>query len=82
MELSPGRTGILVGQLRTERLQVVLTHAAPIHPEPDSFVADELHGADGFVNRRLLGMVGSEFVFQNQHECLASWPLHESRFRA
>src|SRR5689334_18422595 len=34
--------GILVRQLRAERLHVVLTDAAPIHPEPDGLVADEL----------------------------------------
>ncbi len=74
--------GEVFSKLRAERLKLIRTHTSRIHPEPKCFVADELHRANGVIDRGLLGLVGSEFVLQNQHECLASWPLHGSGFRA
>ena len=73
--IEPGGKGVVLGPLRTEGLQVILTDAsrcAPvlrggIHPEPDSFVPDELHGADGFINGALLGLIHPQLVFEYQH---------------
>jgi hypothetical protein len=46
--------------------------------EPQTLVVNELHGPDGFVNRALLGLVGSQLVFPNEHARLAFWlPLGE-----
>src|SRR5581483_10605962 len=74
--IEAGRKGVVFGKLRTERLKVILPDAPRVHPEPQRLIAYKLRGTNRFVNRGLLGLVGPEFVFQNQHGYLAFWRLH------
>ncbi len=80
--IEPGGKGIRFCQLRAEGLQVVLAHAASIHPESDGFVADKLCDANGLINRALLACVRSQLVFEYQHGCLACGRLHGWQFPA
>ncbi len=53
---------VVVRQAGAEDLQVIGAHTPPIHPQAHGFVADELGGADGFVNRRGLGAGEAQLV--------------------
>ena len=65
--VEPSSKWIVFGKLRAERLQVRLTDATPVHPKPNGFVANELRGADGFVNPGLLTLIDSQLVFLDEH---------------
>src|SRR6266446_2145820 len=65
--------GVLVGQLSTRTLQIVLGGPASIHPEAQTLVADELHGADGLLDGGILCGCSGDFVFVGLHR--ASCPF-------
>jgi hypothetical protein len=73
--VEPSGKGILLRQLRTIDLQVIVAHAAPVHPAPETLIADELDGPDGFVNGVALGLIHPQLVLVEEHEHLspASW---------
>src|SRR5262245_53419977 len=75
LRVEAGRKRILFGELRAIDLQSVIANAAPIHPEAQTLVANELRGPNRLIYRRLLRFMGSEFVVQNQHE-----PVSLARF--
>jgi hypothetical protein len=62
--------GDRVSQASVRRLQVIRGGAPSIHPEPQTFVADELGGANGFSNGHLLGRGEPQLVLvEEQRSC-------------
>ena len=55
--------GILFGKDGAIAPQVILVDAALIHPQAQALVADELDGANGFLNSAILRFGAIDFVF-------------------
>lgn len=69
-----GGKGEVFGKLRAEALLLNPADVLPIHPQAQRLVANELDGADGFLNRGALGLIHAQFVFNTQHNsALLSW---------
>ena len=62
-----GGKGEVFGKFCTIDLQVIIANAATIHPEAQTFVANELDGADGLINGLLLGLIDSQLVVVDEH---------------
>src|SRR5215472_6144200 len=54
LRIETHRKGKIFGKLGAVDLQGIVSNATPIHPELDAFIADELDGANGLINRALL----------------------------
>jgi hypothetical protein len=61
-----GKRG-LFGQDGTVALEIILADLAPIHPQTEALVANELHHTDRFLNGRLLLLVAVQFVLGDPH---------------
>src|SRR5215469_2567919 len=62
-----GGERVLSSKYRTVALQVIFRDGAPIHPQPQTFVANELHNANRLINGLVLRLFAVQFVLVDQH---------------